>query len=135
MANKQLYESPGIDISYDPDNEWLYVNWKGFQLVQSVKDGCEKMLEFVIEYNCSKVLNDNTLVKGIWAGAAEWGATDWFPRMKKAGVKQFAWIYSPSFFSKMSTDLTLQASSEELLEGDFIKTFFDIEDAENWLKN
>ncbi|MES2765896.1 MAG: hypothetical protein V4642_08515 [Bacteroidota bacterium] len=135
MPSIRLFESPEIDIEYDEDNKWLYVNWKGFQLVQSVKDGCEKMLEFVKEYKCEKVLNDNTLVKGIWAGAAEWGATNWFPRMKNAGVKQFAWIYSPSFFSKMSTDLTLDVASPQLLEGEFIKTFFSREDAENWLKN
>lgn len=134
MALQRLYKSSEIEIDLDEAERCLYVNWIGFQLVDSVKNGCEKMLDFVRQYHCSKVLNDNTNVRGIWAGAAEWGATDWFPRMKEAGVKYFAWVYSPSFYSKMSTDVTIENASEELLANNFIRTFFDYKEAQQWLQ-
>jgi len=134
MPFQQLFVQPNIEIYLDSDNEWLYVNWIGFQMIQNVKDGCEQMLIFVKEYQCSKVLNDNTFVRGVWAGAAEWGATNWFPRMKMAGVRQFAWVYSPSEFSKMSTDLTISRTSADLLKDDFIRTFDNITEARKWLQ-
>lgn len=133
MPIQLFFESANIDIEFDEENNWIYVNWKGFQLVDSVKSGCEEILKCVEKYDCPHVLNDNTLVSGVWAGAAEWGATNWFPRMKVAGVRKFAWIYSPSYFSKLSTDITISYAPDELLKDEFLKTFFNIEEAKSWL--
>ena len=124
-----LFAEKNIQIFYDDQEEWLYVNWVGFQTVTSVMAGCEKMLEYLKAYKCSKVLNDNSLVDGIWSGAARWGADSWFPRMREAGLEWFAWVYSPSVLSRLSTDKTLS-----LMEPDYIKTFDDPEKARNWLR-
>ncbi|HYF04374.1 MAG TPA: hypothetical protein VEC36_13405, partial [Patescibacteria group bacterium] len=112
----------------------LFVDWKGFQLIESVKNGCEQILFFLKEHNCTKVLNDNTNVTGVWSGASEWVAMDWFPRMRAAGLKKFAWVYSPSYFSRMSTDKTLDATPEDILNEKIIRVFTDKREAEEWLK-
>ena len=91
--------------------------------------GCEKILEALPMFRCSKVLNDNSNVVGIWTPSAAWVAEDWFPRMLIAGLKKFAWIYSPSAFSQISTNEVLR-----LLKGNkVIKTFDNVPAGMQWL--
>lgn len=133
MNTRKLYESPETDIELDEKDGILYVNWKGFQLVESVQNGCEQMLLLLKQHSCTKVLNDNTNVTGIWSGASEWVAVDWFPRMREAGLQKFAWVYSPSYFSRLSTDKTLDSTPKELLQSNMIQVFTDIAAAREWL--
>jgi hypothetical protein len=106
----------------------MYVNWKGFQTVDSIKLGCEKMLELLKAKKCKKILNDNRMVTGPWQGAAEWVATDWFPRMYAAGLMQLAWIVSPNIFSQMSMEATVSKNKDEKT-----RTFENYTKAEDWL--
>ncbi len=130
MPAKILYKEANIEISYTATGKWLYVNWIGFQTVQSVKDGCGKILEYMISEACTKILNDNTLVEGMWSGAAKWGADIWFPTLREHGLQAFAWIYSPSMLSRLSTDKTLTHAHQP----SYIQTFDDPEEAKAWLK-
>lgn len=130
MIHKVLFSEPFIEISYNPEEKWIYADWKGFQTTKTVKEGCELILDSLRKYGCHKVLNDNTSVKGIWSGASEWVAVDWFPRMRAAGMQWFGWIYSPSIFSQLSTDKTLNYTSEG-----FVKTFYDLDTAKRWLQS
>lgn len=130
MDEEFLFRETYIEISADNEGEWIYANWIGFQRVASVKDGCEKILQALKLKGYTKVLNDNTHVQGIWSGASEWVAVDWFPRMRAEGMTCFAWIYSPSVFSQLSTDKTLNHTNEG-----FVKTFYDMAQAKAWLLN
>lgn len=125
-----LFAENFIEISFDPKAKVLHANWKGYQSVASVRAGCEAMLKFMSEKKLNKVLNDNTNVLGIWRSAAEWMATDWFPRMKSAGMASFAWVYSSSRLSQISTDETL-AMVDAGKHG--IKVFYDKSEAQVWL--
>ncbi len=60
-----FFKEDYILIEYDSINKWISVDWKGYQTEISVKTGANKILEAVIEYQCAKVLNDNTNVVGI----------------------------------------------------------------------
>ncbi len=128
METQSLFKASNVEIFYNPEEKFIYANWKGYQPIEAVKAGCEKLLEAMKAKSCSKVLNDNTLVQGTWHGAAEWAAADWFPRMNKAGLKYFAWVYSPSVFSQLSTDKTISSAKNES-----IKTFGSFKDAQQWL--
>lgn len=118
-----------LHISHDPERGWLYSDWIGYQTVGSVQEGCDRILELMVRHQAFKVLNDNTRVVGIWAGAASWVATDWFPRMRAAGMLRFAWIYSASRFSQISTDTTLSL----LDPGASVKVFYETSEAFEWL--
>lgn len=107
MIEKTLASYPHITIKYSLSIDVLLVDWTGDQSRSSVMDGCEKILNYLRQYRCTKVLNDNTHVTSIWADASEWVATDWFPRMQASGCRLFAWVYSPNLYSKLSTDQTL----------------------------
>lgn len=130
VRNEILYRESNILIEYNHADDWLYVNWRGYQNYDSVVAGCEMILNFLQDRQCTKVLNDNTNVEGIWSGASRWVGQDWMPRMQAAGLQCFAWVYSPSTFSRLSTDKTLK-HTEDL---SFIRTFEDIEAASDWLR-
>lgn len=46
-------------------------------------------------------------VKGNWSEAADSGAEIWFRTMAEAGLKKFAWNYSPSTFSRIAANKSL----------------------------
>ncbi|TPE43163.1 hypothetical protein [Pontibacter mangrovi] len=126
-----LYRDPSIAIEYNPVEEWIYVNWRGYQNYESVVAGCEKMLELMQKVACYRILNDNTHVEGKWSEAAKWGAEVWFPAMFEAGLQCFAWIYSPSFLSRLSTDKLLQLADYP----DGIKVFDNLQQAKDWMRS
>ncbi|TGE27297.1 hypothetical protein [Hymenobacter metallicola] len=130
MGQQVLYETPQISIRYDDYAEWLHVEWIGDQDYESVVSGATKMLEYLEQQGCRKVLNDNTLVTSMWADAAEWGGKEWFPAMRAAGCEYFAWVYSSNVYSRLSTDLTIQYTAAGIV----ILTFDDINIARLWLQ-
>ncbi len=128
MYTKILLLERHLTIEYDFVNEWIYANWKGDQNLLTVQDGCEKILQYLTEQRCEKVLNDNRQVTSTWADAAKWVGEDWMPRMATAGLKYFAWVYSPNHFSKLSTDLALSVNKKVIAI-----SFNEIETAKSWL--
>jgi hypothetical protein len=126
-----LFQESYLRIRHDTDEGWLYADWTGYQTVDSVKQGCEEILRLMVEHAAFLVLNDNTHVLGIWSGASEWVAVDWFPRMSAAGLRCFAWVYSPSRFSQVSTDETLSVMDPEAAR---VAVFHDIGEARAWLR-
>ncbi|QEM12456.1 PAS domain-containing protein [Mucilaginibacter rubeus] len=126
---QSYYEGSFISIRYQPDGHFMDVDWKGYQNYDSVVKGCETMLDLMKKNHCSLVLNNNSSVKGNWSEASDWGAEVWFPAMAKAGLKKFAWIYSPSTFSRIAAGKSLPS------EYDTVKVAFfdDKETAVQWL--
>mgnify|MGYP005752737581 CR=1 FL=1 len=129
MHNKTLIVEPHITIEYNPSSKILCVDWTGDQTKESVQDGCEKMLHFLKQHDCTKVLNDNTHVTSIWLDASWWVAVDWFPRMHEAGCRLFAWVESPDQLSKLSIEETLKFE----ITGVIALTFENKQLAEEWL--
>lgn len=130
MTLTELYRESFLTISHDSEAAVLHADWKGYQSVDSIKQGCEGMLELMVRHQAFRILNDNTHVVGIWRFAAEWMAGDWFPRMKQAGMEQFAWIYSPTKLSQVSTDETLSLMDPDSFN---VRIFNDVAGATAWL--
>ena len=129
MSLQLLLNEPHIAISYDHLNEWLYVDWQGDQSLASVQQGGHDILRLLVQQGCQKVLNDNRHVTSMWSDAAEWAGKDWFPTIMEAGLRYFAWVYSPNIYSRLSTDLTLQFTHGNAI----IATFDDMDTARAWL--
>ncbi|HEX8608685.1 MAG TPA: PAS domain-containing sensor histidine kinase, partial [Pedobacter sp.] len=127
--NGTFYKDSTVSISYNQMDQRLDVDWTGFQTLRSVQDGCMRMLEILRKSRCQKVLNDNRHVLGTWSEAAEWVGKDWFPMMEKAGLRYFAWIFSPSAFSQLSAKKSI-----DVKEGNVVTQFFtEITAAEAWI--
>ena len=125
------FEDPTIKIALSTDQECLNVDWIGFQSLETVKRGCLKILSLLEINSVNKVVNDNSHVLGTWSEAAEWVGMDWFPMMEKAGLKYFAWVYSPSAFSLLSA----QKSIDVAVGGITTQFFTDTTSAEAWIVN
>ncbi len=128
MGRRQLHASEHIDIHLEPEG-WLHADWKGYQSVDMVKSGCEEILRHLAAQRLSKVLNDNTNVTGIWVGAAYWVASNWFPRLRAAGLRQFAWVQSSSRLSQLSATTAV----EHAPPGTAV-FFQDVSSAARWLR-
>ena len=130
MRNEILYRDNHIAIELDSENNWIYVNWRGYQNYDSVQGGCAKILELMQMSACYRILNDNTQVEGQWSSASNWLSEEWFPAMREAGMERFAWVYASSMLSRLSTDKTMK----NLQHSDDIRTFDEIEIARDWLR-
>ncbi|MFB0497205.1 PAS domain S-box-containing protein [Mucilaginibacter sp. OAE612] len=124
-----FYSGSFIDMKYVPEAGYLDVDWQGYQNYESVVKGCEVMLDLLKKNDCRWVLNDNTHVKGNWSEASDWGAEYWFPAMAEAGLKRFAWIYSPSTFSRIAANKSLPSEYDAVQ----VAFFDDKAEALKWL--
>jgi hypothetical protein len=129
-AMLELYSDTSIDILLDSNTQILHAYWKGYQSLNTGTQGCAHVLELMIRHKAFHILNDNSNVRGLWMGAAEWAAKEWFPRMKESGMQRFAWVYSPAKFSQISADTAIALINPEEIG---VKVFHDKEAALEWL--
>jgi PAS domain S-box-containing protein len=123
------YRDNYITINFNEAKMRMEVNWTGFQDFTSVKKGCLIMLDYLRNNKCYRIVNDNTNVLGDWADAVEWVGNEWFPMMEKAGLRYFAHIFSPSTFSAISAQKSI-----DIMAGIITTQYFtDVKLAEEWI--
>ena len=125
---KVVYSTDFLDIRVNPNQKMLLSNWQGWLDTTKGHLGCLKILEYVREYQISKILNDNSKVTG-HSGDTKWMVEVWIPGLRDSGVQYFAWVYSYEFFTQLEIDNTVDKSS-----GIAMRTFFLAEDARQWLQ-
>ncbi|MBT1704049.1 hypothetical protein [Chryseosolibacter indicus] len=124
--SKDLYAK----ITYEKENNLIYLDWNGYLSVDLVKSGSEELLAVIKETQCQNVLVDNRKVSGPWQAANEWYQTDWNPRAAKAGLANMAVIMSDNIF----TQLSLQGFAK-VSKGVFTVNVFNADvPARKWLK-
>ncbi|UII27313.1 hypothetical protein LVD15_02470 [Fulvivirga maritima] len=128
MDREILLKQSNLEVSFDKTNKIMYCTWLGFQNKEKIMTSGEKIIELLKSKKCGKVLNDNTSVSGPWQDAAEWTAKNWFPRMEEAGLKYFAWVFSPNIFAELS-------AQKAKPDSEVVTTFHSVYDAEQWLKS
>ncbi len=131
IQRDDFYQDQHITISYQSEKNTVLVEWKGFQNLKTIKHGAMILLEIVKKYKATKILNDNTHVLGTWSEAADWIGLDYFPMLDNAGLKYFAWTYSPIGFSKLSAKKSLDVMVADVTT----QLFTEIEVAVKWLES
>lgn len=121
-----LHKAKNLEITLDPAKKVMYCNWIGYQNKETVMSSGSIILDLLKKQGVSKVINDNTQVTGTWQDASEWTAKEWFPAMVGAGLKHFAWIFSPNIFAELSAKKAMPAS-------DVVKSFGTFKDASDWI--
>jgi hypothetical protein len=129
MGLLTLLDEPHLTISYDSHNQWLYADWAGVQNLRTLRMGSEQIILHLQAEHCHKVLNDNTRVTSIDMPARMWLEQDFLQQLAAAGLEYMAWVYSPDFASRFSTDLTLLRITRPLVVG-----FNDLVAAYMWLE-
>jgi PAS domain S-box-containing protein len=129
VQTDEFYRDQHLTIRYNRERKRLEVDWTGFQDMASVQHGCMLMLEYLVKHQADRIVNDNTHVKGNWAEAVEWVGNTWFPMMEKAGLKYFAHIFSPSTFSALSAQKSI-----DIMAGIITTQYFtDVKLAGEWI--
>jgi hypothetical protein len=130
MVQRILYDVSSLTIAYDYTEEWLYLDWHGNLTDDEVMQGAIKLLELIRQERCTKVLNDNTHLTGLWAEAARWGGEVFFPQLHEAGCRHFAWVHSPERYSQLSAQLAMQHTTAGIV----FLTFQNLTTATEWLR-
>jgi hypothetical protein len=99
-----------------------------------VQAGCERILDAVRAGRAKQILNDNRRVVGTWHDETvlTWARDVWFPALWAAGVREFAWVQSPSVTSRASANQSLMELSRA--DVDRCMLFFDAGEATDWLR-
>lgn len=129
--NDQFYKDSHITIIRKNNTDWLEADWQGFQTIEAVKSGGMHLLAMLKANGLHKIMNDNTNVMGSWSEASDWAGQEWFPLMYQAGLRYFAWVYSPSAFSRLSA----QKAVDVKVGNTIVQFFTDVESARAWLQS
>ena len=124
-----FYRDEYVDIRYQTDRCQILVSWTGYQNHHSIKRGFTLMLDFLQHHKCQKVINDNSGLAGNWYESAEWASRDWLPSAIEAGLRYFAWVYSPGMSGHLPPDIDIEEMSREIVA----RLFSNIREAQEWL--
>ncbi len=116
-------------VKFNEKTSCIEADWTGFQNAESIQSGCLKILSMIKAFKAKKLLADNSHVPGSWSEATDWLREIWLPMVEKEGLRHFAWIHSPSSFSKLSVGKST-GSAKGLLQ---IMLFQDYQEALNWI--
>jgi hypothetical protein len=119
-----------VTLTYEKENDLIFVDWNGFLPVDLVKEGSEELLKMIKQVKCGNVLVNNQKVSGPWQEANGWYQTDWNPRAAKEGLKTMAVIMSDNVFTQMS----LQGFTKVTKGVYTVGVFNSDAQARNWIK-
>ena len=129
---QELKDNQGVylKIEINPENDWIYLDWIGYQDEKRTKEGMSKYLELMKSHRIKKILSDNRNQHGPYpAGIDQWIGSEWLPEAIRIGFKAGATVLSPKVFSKLSANNLVQN-----VGGVTYKNFEKMDEAVNWLK-
>ncbi|OGX85600.1 hypothetical protein [Hymenobacter glacialis] len=124
-----LLTSDVLDLHYDAENAWLYLDWKGPQELELVQAACQDVLVFIKQTGAKKALNDNTHITETSWDLTRWVGYDFIPQVAAAGLEYIAWVCSPLLSCR--TNLGLMSSFSD--QKPQVAVFDEIADAYEWL--
>ncbi|OON66443.1 STAS/SEC14 domain-containing protein [Hymenobacter sp. CRA2] len=123
-----LYETVPLSISFDHDQQWLYVEWKGNHTAESARRGGELVLRYLRDYACAKMLNDNSQVTSEWEAGARWVGRDYYQQLAGQGIRYVAWICPPNWGARKSMETAMM-----FVTAPVVVLFDDLASAYAWL--
>jgi AraC-like DNA-binding protein len=123
-----LVNTPGLSISYDADNQWHYVEWKGKHDPISSWAACALMLDTLRAFPCPRILNDNSGIKRTTMQLSA-RSLAWLAQMHAAGLQVLAWVLPQQLDSRRTTEgIVLQITAP------VVCTFDELASAYDWLQ-
>jgi hypothetical protein len=117
MRSRSLYKDNSLEIKYDALLDILYSNWQGVQTEETILAGYKKILQMIDQHSPKALLDDHSQISGLWSGASEWIADEWFPLAKLKGLQFIAFVYSRHQFSRLSTMKAIKLMNSEKVMG------------------
>ncbi|MDJ0364107.1 hypothetical protein QMK33_03000 [Hymenobacter sp. H14-R3] len=124
-----MLNSPGLRVSHDAPNGWLYSQWRGTHDAASIKMHAEGLAACLAAQPCSKILSDHSELTGTWHGVVPWVGGYYFDRLAALGVAHFAWVCAAGY-----PDRTAMERACFLLPRPVVAIFSDLASAYDWLR-
>jgi hypothetical protein len=124
-----LLNSPGLRVSYDVPNGWLYNQWRGTHDEASIKMHAAGIATCLAAQPCSKILSDHSELIGTWYGIAPWIGGHYFEHLATLGVTHFAWVYTAGYCDRVAMERACF-----LLACPVVAIFSDVASAYDWLQ-
>lgn len=122
-----IREVPGMVVSYDRANQWLYADWHGEHTAESSAVACQLLLEVARERRCAKILNDNSNITRSTARITDVG-WQWMHDIYATGVHYFVWVSPTTAMDEEMRENALRSSRRP-----FVVAFPDLASACSWL--
>lgn len=130
---KIYFDESFCTIKYDAEQHMIRAEWRGYPVVDRIKQGMEVYLTIMQNHQCTLLLADLTNSKGTFTAANTWMVEDWMPRALKLGYRKCAMVYSKDLFTRFAMD-TLNNTYEQASSKVFQMRYFDEErNALQWL--
>lgn len=124
-----LLNSPGLRVSYDVSNGWLYAQWRGTHDAASIKMHADGIVTCLAAQPCAKILSDYSELTSSWYGMAPWISGHYFDRLAALGVAYFAWVYTAGHYDRVALERACF-----LLSCPVVAIFSDVASAYDWLQ-
>lgn len=125
-----LYQQHNLEIFWDTADKWLNATWSGRLAEEDVKRGCDQLLRLMVARNTDSLLDDHAQVEAEWPGAMEWRGKDWIPRMRAAGLRNCAFVFTKAPASPGGAE----ASTPPAGTTAGANVFWKMGDAVHWLR-
>jgi hypothetical protein len=125
-----LLDTPGLRISSDEANNWLYNQWLGMHNEDSVKMYASHICACLRQRPFTKILSDHSGLVGNWQGAAPWIGQEYFVRLAAQGIAYFAWVYNEHYHDRLAMEQTLYYTTSPV-----VAIFDDVASAYEWLQH
>ena len=117
MHHNLLYESASLVLDYDLVDNVLNARWTAAQTLATTRAGYEQILLELPALHCHRLLDDRSDSHLMWDELAEWMATDWSPRARRAGLRHHAVVFANDFFGHRATEVVLARIDDGQLVG------------------
>jgi len=97
-----FFDSTFCQIRFVQEGSYIYVNWKGYQNLEQIKQGMERSLDCLVQKKCTKIFTDLRDAKGTFTAANDWIENDFMPKAIKLGYKYSAILYPSDVFTKFA---------------------------------
>ncbi|WP_460582113.1 hypothetical protein [Hymenobacter arcticus] len=124
-----LLDSPGLRVSHDAPNGWLYNQWRGKHDAASIKMHADGVVACLAAQPCSKMLSDHSELIGAWHRMVPWIGGDYFDRLAALGVAHFAWVCAADYHDRIAMERACF-----LLPCPVVAIFSDVASAYDWLR-
>jgi hypothetical protein len=124
-----LLDCPGLRVSSDEDNEWLYLEWRGVHDAASVQQHTDLICACHRACPYPKILSDHFALEGSWQHSVPWIGGPYLTCLAAQGVTYFAWVYSDGYQDRASMEQALFYATTPA-----IALFADLASACQWLQ-
>lgn len=94
------HDAPYVHVLVEPGDGIITIRWKNYAPSGTYRATLNMAVDLILEHRLRYFLTDQRRRGAILHDDEVWLASDWAPRMAKAGLERAAIVQSPDFFNR-----------------------------------